>query len=204
MKIAILDDHPAMRKGIMSILTDAIENVEIFELINSKELFELMQSKGIDLLLLDISLKNENGFDVLEKIRSITKTLKVLMVSALSEDFYAYKSIKAGAQGFLSKESASDDLLTAIKVIQKGKKYINPSIALDLIEMGHEDALDKLSERESQILIALGKGESISSIAEKYFLSPKTISTYRTRLLSKLNLKSNADLVLFCLNNNLL
>jgi len=198
-KVLITDDHPVVRRGIRQILedTDRISLVE--EAANGKELIQKLKEKEFDVILLDISLPGRSGLELISEIRKFQSSAGIIMLSIHSEEIYALKALKLGASGYLPKKSAPEELVTAIVKVSKGERYISASVADKLTEnllSGSEKPLHHtLSARELEVLTHFAAGKTVVQVAEELSLSPKTISTYRTRLLEKLNLHTTADLI---------
>lgn len=206
MKFLIADDHAIVRKGLAQILCDEFPDAKIKEVVNSNEVLEEARKELWDVILLDISMPGRNGIETLKQIRAEGIKTPVLMLSMHPEDQYGVRVLKAGASGFLSKESATDELLTAVHRVLLGRKYITPSVAEKLAESvgeGDKDAHDMLSDREMQVMQLIASGKTVSEIADELSLSVNTISTYRTRLLEKLSLNNNAELTRFAIDNGL-
>ena len=198
-KVLITDDHPVVRRGIRQILedTDRISLVE--EAANGKELIQKLNENKFDVILLDISLPGRSGLELFSEIKKIQKSAGIIMLSIHSEEIYALKALKLGASGYLPKKSAPEELVTAIVKVSKGERYISVSVADKLTEnllSGSEKPLHHtLSARELEVLTHFAAGKTVIQVAEELSLSPKTISTYRERLLEKLKLKTTADLI---------
>lgn len=194
--------------GLRQILLRAFPSAVIEEVSNAEDLLKKLAMEKWDLVISDISMPGRSGLEILQQIRQDHPKLPVLILSVFSEDQYAIRVLRAGASGYLNKESAGDELVLAINQLLLGKKYITPSIAekmagmldRDLTKLPHES----LSDREFQVCKLLATGKSVSEIAENIFLSNTTVSTYRSRILKKLNLKSNADLTVYAIENKLL
>jgi two-component system, NarL family, invasion response regulator UvrY len=207
MRILIADDHAIVRKGLIELLKGEYPAVEIFEALNSQQTIEVANSQSLDVILLDISMPGRNGIDTLKQIRSEGIKVPVLMLSMHPEDQYAIRSLKAGASGFINKESATEELLVAIQKIRSGKKYITPSVAEKLADLGEDvtkSAHEFLSDREMQVLQKIASGKTVTEIAEELSLSVNTISTYRTRLLEKIGLNNNAELTRYAIDHDLI
>jgi two-component system invasion response regulator UvrY len=207
MKILIADDHAIVRKGLIELLREEFHDLQVFEAVNSQQVMDFLTKQEMDVILLDISMPGRNGIETLKQIRSQGIKAPVLMLSMHPEDQYAIRSLKAGASGFINKESATEELLTAIHKILGGKKYITPAVAEKLVDMGDQGskpAHEFLSDREMHVLQKIASGKTVSEIAEELSLSVNTISTYRTRLLEKLSLKSNAGLTRYAIDNGLI
>jgi DNA-binding NarL/FixJ family response regulator len=207
MNVLIADDHAIVRRGLSELIRDAYPAANITEAENSLEVLSHINEKCWDILLMDISMPGRNGVETLKQIRANGITTPVLMLSIHSEDQYALRVLKAGASGFLNKQSATDELLTAITRILSGKKYIPPSVAEKLIRthtsFSSQTMHEQLSDREMQVLQHLSSGKNVSDIAEELSLSVNTISTYRARLLEKLGLNNNAELIRYAIDHGL-
>jgi two-component system, NarL family, invasion response regulator UvrY len=207
MKILIADDHAIVRKGLIELLREEFATLNIIEAVNSEQAVDAVLMHSPDVVLLDISMPGRNGIDTLKQIRALGNKVPVLMLSMHPEDQYAIRSLKAGASGFINKETATEELLVAIKKIMEGKKYITPSIAEKLADMGDvslKQPHELLSDRELQVLQKLASGKPVSVVADELSLSVNTISTYRSRILEKLSLSNNAELTRFAIDNNLI
>lgn len=204
MKFLIADDHAIVRKGLAQILHEEFPDAEVTEVANSNKVLEEVSRQTWDVILLDISMPGRNGIETLKQIRSNGIKAPILMLSMHSEDQYAVRVLKAGASGFLNKESATSELLAAVRKVLSGRKYITPSVAEKLAETTIEkNAHELLSDREMQVLQHIASGKTVSEIAEEIALSVNTISTYRTRILEKLDLNNNAELTRYALDNKL-
>jgi two-component system invasion response regulator UvrY len=206
-KVLITDDHPVVRRGIRQILEDEDRICLIQEAGSGKELFEKLNEQEFDVILLDISLPGRSGLDLIIQIKKIQQSAAILMLSIHSEEMYAIQALKFGASGYLTKSSAPEELLTAVYKASRGEKYISASLAERMADNLFSDA-DKpphllLSSREMEVLQLLAEGKTVSQIGDDLFLSPKTISTYRERLLTKLCLKNTADLIRYAIMEGL-
>jgi len=201
--VIITDDHPVVRKGIRQILEDVDEIGYIHEASSGKELFEKLNNQTFDVILLDISLPGQNGLDLIGRIKGIQPQSAILMISIYDEEIFALKAIKSGASGFVTKSSNPDEIIKAITTVAAGKKYISPSlenrIRNELINCKKRSTDDRLSIREKQVLNLLAEGKTVVQVASILFLSPKTISTYRSRLLAKLKLRTTAELIKYAI-----
>jgi DNA-binding NarL/FixJ family response regulator len=205
-KVLIVDDHPVVRRGLKQIIEDEPDMQVAGEAKNAGECFSLVRKMECSLVLLDISLPDKSGFDVLKQLRYEHPKLPVLILSVHSEDQYAVRFIKAGASGYLMKEGAPEELVKAIRKVHAGGKYVSASFAEKLAS--HLDTSDKpphenLSNREFQILCLIAKGESLKGIADELCISEKTVSTYRSRILEKMKMSTNSDLTRYALENHL-
>jgi two-component system, NarL family, invasion response regulator UvrY len=207
MKFLISDDHAIVRKGLKDLLLEEFPNAEFFEAVNSQEAISLVSSNNFDIILLDISMPGRNGMETLKQIRAMGVKVPVLMLSMHSEDQYAVRALRAGASGFINKECANDELLSAIHKVLTGKKYITETVAEKLAGNvgGSEQKLlhESLSDREMQVLQQIASGKTVSEIAEEISLSVNTVSTYRGRILEKLSLNNNAELTRYAIDNSL-
>jgi len=207
-KIIIVDDHAIVRVGLRKILKDEPDIEVIGEADGADNLFSFLKITQPDIVLLDISMDGKNGLDIVKEIKQDYPQIKTLMLSMHPGELYAVRSIKAGAVGYITKEAASDQLVEAIREVHHKGKYITPTLAewlVDSFELvtGNKPAHEKLSNRELQVLSLIANGKKIKEIAAELSLSPATIATYRARILEKMSLKSNVDLVSYALRNHL-
>ena len=206
-KVIIADDHAILREGLKQILAETEDIEVIADAQNAAEAIKLAGTKGLDVMVLDISLPDRSGIEACGIIKKEYPHVPVLMLSMHREDVYAIRALRVGASGYLSKQGASDQLVTAIRAVAKGKKYISEEVALALanqINGGLEKPIhETLSNREFQTLTMIASGQSVSEIADNLSLSVKTVSMYRARLLEKLNLRHNSDLTHYAIKNNL-
>jgi DNA-binding NarL/FixJ family response regulator len=208
MRILIVDDHAIFRAGLRQLLTEELRNAYIAEAGDTAAALKIIREQKWDIILLDINLPDRSGIDLLKNIKQLIPGLPVLMLSMFSEEQYAVRSIRAGASGYLTKDTSPDILLMAIKNIAKGGKYITKSLANTIashLQSGQQDVPHKsLSDREYDIFIKLATGKTVSEIAKQLLLSVKTVSTYRSRVLKKMNMKTNAELMHYALSNKLI
>jgi len=208
LKVLIADDHAVVRQGLMQILGEMTEAVEADEAASGPEALAKVWEKDYDVALLDVSMPGMTGLDVLKELRSGKPRLPVLMLSMHSEEQYAVRALKAGASGYLTKASTPEELITAIRKIAKGQKYVTASLAEKLVDYMDSDAdrapHECLSDREYEVMCKLASGTTVTEIAKALSLSVKTISTYRTRILEKMNLKTNAQLTFYAMENHLI
>jgi two-component system invasion response regulator UvrY len=206
-KILIADDHAIVREGLKQILADTKDIVVAGYAENGFEAIKLARRGGCNVLLLDISLPDRSGIEVLKQLHKECPKLPVLMLSMHREDLYAIRSLKAGAAGYLNKQSAPADLVVAIRQVASGKKYISAALAQELANQigdDHDAPLhETLSDREYQTLTMIASGKTVSEIAAELSLSVKTISMYRSRLLQKMKLRHNAELTHYAIKNRL-
>lgn len=205
--VFIADDHAMFRDGLKQILENDSDFSVVGEAQNGKEVFGKIYSTNVDVLILDISMPGRNGLDILKQLKDSELETKVLMVSMLPDEQYAVRAMKAGADGYLSKNMAARHLIMAIKRVASGKKYISQSVAeylaLAIDESGVQPPHKRLSNREFEILILIASGKSVTQIARELNLSNSTISTIRSRVLEKMNMKGNADLTRYAIKEGL-
>ncbi len=206
-KIIITDDHTIVREGLKQILNETQDIKVAGEAANGQELLKILREGHYDIVLLDISMPGLNGLDALKQIKSIKPDLPVLVLSMHPAEQYAVRVLRAGASGYLTKESASDELINAIRKIVTGRKYISQTVAeklaLELNADKEKPLHETLSDREYQILVLIASGKTLTEIAGNLTLSVKTISTYRTRILKKMNMDNNAQLTYYAILNGL-
>ncbi len=199
MNILIADDHAILRRGLRHILTDGLSEANVSEAQNGGEVLRLLRQRTFDVLILDINMPGATGLEVVRDVRRDYPWLPVLMLSVYPEEQYALRALKAGASGYLPKESAPEELVKAVLKVMQGGKYITASIAEQMAQALQDDGSkplhETLSDREFQVMRLLGSGKTISEIAADLSLSVKTISTFRARLLAKMHFKNNADLI---------
>lgn len=205
----IADDHAIVRVGLTQLI-DAQSDMEVAaEAESGTQVLDLVHEQDFDIVVLDVAMPGLNGVDALQRLRVTKPELPVLILSGFSEKQYAYNLMRSGANGYLSKESPSDELLKAIRMVAGGRKYVSAELAQSMVQ----DILDNpdgkplhasLSEREFQIFCKIAGGTSVSHIAAELNLSVKTISTYRSRVLEKMNMRSNADLTAYAIKNQLI
>ena len=206
-RVLIADDHPLLRSGLKQVLAQEPDVAVLGEAENSQEVLELLAEKKWDVVLLDIAMPGRSGLDVLHEIRNQHPSLPVLILTVHAEEQFAVRAIKAGASGYLTKSEAPAELVRAIRRVVTGKRYISAALAEALANaLGsgtdrppHED----LSDREFQVLCKIAAGRTVTEIAGEILLSVKTVSTYRTRVLEKMNMRSNAELTRYAIQNGL-
>jgi DNA-binding NarL/FixJ family response regulator len=207
MKILIADDHAILRKGLIELLKEEFLNVEVHEVSNSAEALDNVRKEIYNLILLDISMPGRNGLETLKQMRADGIKTPILMLSMHSEDQYAIRVLKAGASGFLNKDSATDELILAVKKVMTGRKYISSNtsekLADSMGEIGVNPSHELLSDRELQVLQLIASGKTVSEIGHEICLSVSTISTYRMRILEKLQLSNSAELTRYAIDNGL-
>ncbi len=207
-KVLIADDHPIVRQGLRQILAETVDMEVSGEAVNGQEALEQVRVGGWDALVLDITMPGRSGFDILKDVKQAQPHLPVLVLSIHAEDQLAVRALRAGASGYLNKENAPDELVKAIRKVVSGGRYVSPSLA-ETLAFGLDTALyrprhETLSDREFQVMQLIASGKTPMEIAEMLSLSAKTVSTYRTRLLEKLDLKTNAELMRYALDLGLI
>ncbi|MCI0485120.1 MAG: response regulator transcription factor [Blastocatellia bacterium] len=206
-RIIIADDHPIIRQGLKQILAAESDMVLVGEAGNAREVFELTRKQHYDIIVLDITLPGRSGIEVLKDLKSERPKTPVLVLSMHPEDQYAVRVLKAGAAGYMTKETAPEELAKAIRKIIRGGKYVSESLAeklaFDLETDTARPPHETLSDREYEVMRMIASGKTVKQVAEELCLSVKTISTYRTRILEKMRMKSNAELVRYAVQNRL-
>ncbi len=207
MKILIADDHPLIREGFKKILDREVGLTVAGEATNANEVFTFLRKHPCDLVVLDITMPGRSGLDILEDIHRQHPEVKILILSIHPESRFAIRALKAGAHGYLTKDSAPEELVTAIRKIQQGDKYISPQLAQHIAHrLGPEQAVlphERLSNREMEVFLNIAAGKTIQEIANALNVSPSTVNTYRNRILEKMGLKSNADIIHYAMRNHL-
>lgn len=207
-KVLIADDHALIRKGLKQLLDDTDDMRMTGEAENGMQAIRMVDESAFDVVLLDISMPDKHGIEVLKQIKANHPQLPVLMLSMHPEEQYALRSMKSGAAGYLNKQSAPLQLVTAIRQVASGKKYISTELAEQLangLSQGYQELLHQtLSNREYQTLCLMASGKKLSEMAEIMSLSPKTVSVYRSRLLEKMKLKNNAEAIHYAISNHLI
>ena len=207
-RIGIVDDHAIVRAGLRQFLSEHVDLRVTGEANNGREALELVLGGEVDVLLMDISMPEHGGVDALQAIKARFPDLAVLILSGFPEAQYATTLLRYGASGYLNKECAPEDIVTAIRTVARGRRYVSQAVA-ELLADGAAGASEQpphelLSERELQVFLRLAQGETIGHMAEQMFLSVKTVSTYRSRVMEKLKLGSNSDLTYYALKNGLI
>jgi two-component system, NarL family, invasion response regulator UvrY len=206
-KILIADDHAIVREGLKQIVADTSDMVVAGEAMDGQEVLEQVRKEDWDLILLDISMPGRGGIDTLKELKIEKPKLPVLVLSMYPEEQYAVRALKAGASGYLTKESAPEELIEAIRKVSRGGKYISPSLAESLaFHVGGdvERALhETLSNREYQVMLMIASGKTVKEIADELSLSVKTISTNRVRALRKMGMKNNSEITYYAIKHGL-
>lgn len=208
MKFLIVDDHPMIRRGVRGLIEEAYPDAAIGEAAGGDEALGLLRIGGFDLVTLDLSMPTMGGLELLGRIRRQFPGQKVLVLSMHAEREFAVRCLDAGAAGYITKERGPDELLGAMTRILAGRRYVSPDMAEALVDesigAGAGARHDRLSAREFAVLRLLGQGSTVSDIADRMSLSPKTVSTYRSRILEKLGLANNVELARYCTRHGLI
>jgi two-component system invasion response regulator UvrY len=206
-RVILCDDHAVVRRGIRDTLADASDIEVVGEAASYSEVREALRTTPCDVLVLDLSLPGRGGLEVLASLKDTDLQFRVLIVSMYPEDQYAIRCLRAGAQGYVNKAGDPSELVTAVRAVALGKKYVSAAVAQMLVDNLHapvnEVLHSTLSERELQTLLKIASGKRLSDIAAELMLSPKTVSVYRSRVLEKLKLSNNAELTVYAIRNNL-
>ena len=208
MKIVIVDDHELVREGLKKVLLKESGIQLVGEASNALELFKLLEETEVDLVVLDITMPGRSGLDIISEIKNLNDHIRILILSMHPEERFALRALKAGASGYLSKEAAARELVSAIRKIMSGGKYISAALADHLVsnldkepgKLPHET----LSNREFEIFRLIAKGKSVGQIAEELILSVNTVTSYRSRMMEKMNFSSNAEIVRYAIEHNLI
>ncbi len=208
-RIIIADDHAIVRKGLIQLIQENVPQASIDEVNSAEMLINKVLKNDYHLIISDLSMPGRTGLDALNEIKAQKPHMPFLLLSIHPEEQYAIRALKAGASGYLTKDAAPNELALAINQVLAGKRYISQKIAEKLVtlldhEVSSKPLHETLSNREFEVFKHLAKGKSVSEIAEQYFLSANTISTYKARILEKMNFKSNADITRYALENNLI
>ncbi|MGD0755994.1 MAG: response regulator transcription factor [Bacteroidales bacterium] len=208
MNILIADDHSIVREGLKQYVKTLDEVKLIDEAVDGNEAWARIKNGSYDLVILDVSMPGMSGLDVLQKIKEQNLKTPVLILSVHPQEQYAIRAFKLGASGYISKDNAFEELTLAIKKIASGGRYIGNALAEKLVFNGYDPGNklphEKLSDREFQVMVMLAKGKSVTEISKEIFISDKTVSTYRARILEKMGMKKNAELTIYAIKNNLI
>ena len=207
-RILIADDHPIVREGYKKILTSQPDMDVTGEAGNGQEVLDLIQKKDFELILLDISMPGRSGLEILKELRSRKPHLPVMILSIYPEEQYAVRAFRDGASGYLTKASTPKELISAIRKVSQGGRYVTEALAEKLTYFLHGDAdkipHEKLSDREYQVMLLIASGKTVTQIADELCLSVKTISTYRRHILEKMQFTTNAEITMYAIQNKLL
>jgi DNA-binding NarL/FixJ family response regulator len=206
-QILVADDHAIVRRGFVQIINETNDLRVAAEAANADQVLKQLETVPCDVCVLDISMPGKTGLEILPEIRKLRPNMPVLVLSMHSEEQYAVRALKGGASGYLTKESAPDQLIQAIRQVASGKRYVTPEVAVRLASSidpsGPKLPHERLSDREYQVLCMIASGKSVGDIAKELFLSVKTVSTHRARILKKMNLKNNAELTKYAFSSKL-
>jgi two-component system, NarL family, invasion response regulator UvrY len=206
-RVIIADDHPIVRAGMKQVLADSGDIRVVAEADSGEALIQKIQNSDYEVALLDITMPGGGGLETLKRIKTLKPNLPVLMLSIHSEEQFALRTMKAGAAGYLTKGSAPEELVKAIRQVAGGRKYISPDFVEKLADELHHDLKrlphERLSDRELQVLCMMANGKTVSAIAGELKISVKTVSTYRTRIIEKMGLSTNAEIIGYAIRNNL-
>ena len=206
-RVLIADDHALVRRGVRMVLESTARIVVAAEAATGAEALEKARKEKIDVAVLDMSMPGPGGLEVLKQMKEEHPRLPVLILTMHPEDQYAVRAFRAGASGYLTKQSIPEELIKAVETVAAGRKYITPSVAEALASEVHHDTTklphEQLSDREYQVLLRIAAGKTVGEIAEELRLSPKTVSTYRSRILEKMELKTSAELTHYAFQNKL-
>ena len=205
-RILIADDHPIVRAGFKQVISDTQDITVADEAKNGEEVMDLIRKHDYDIVLLDISMPGKNGLEVLKDLKVEKPKLPVMILSIYPEEQYAVRALRAGASGYMTKASAPNELIVAIRKISQGGKYISSSLAEKLTDYLSEDKPlhEKLSDREYQVMLMIASGKTVTNIADELCLSVKTISTYRSHIIEKMQFTTNAEITMYAIQNKLL
>jgi DNA-binding NarL/FixJ family response regulator len=206
-RVLMGDDHAVVRKGLRQIIEEAGGMQVVAEAVDGDDVLAQLQRIACEVIVLDLSMPGRSGLDIIQEIRALLPELPILVLSVHPEEQYAVRLLKSGIAGYINKETAPDALVGAIRKVAAGGKYVSEALAeklaLGLATPDAQQAHERLSDREYRVLCMLGSGRSVSQIAEELIISVKTVSTYRTRLLEKLNMHTTAELIRYAIENDL-
>lgn len=206
-KVLVADDHAVVRRGLIQILNEAQDMVVAGEACTGREVLRVIRESAPDALVLDIAMPEGGGLEVLQQLQTLKPDLPVLVLSVYSERQYAVRALKAGATGYLTKESAPEELITAIRRVARGERYVTKSLGAELVAAlegkAKKELHEALSDREYQVMCLLAAGKTVTEAAADLSLSVKTVSTYRSRILKKLNLETTSEVIRYALERGL-
>ena len=207
-RIVIADDHAFLREGIKKTIQDEIDMKIVGEASNANDALDIIRELNPDIVIMDISMPGKSGLDVLKDLKTLKKKSRILILSMHPEDRFAIRALKAGASGYLTKESAPDELVKAIRTVLNGRKYVSKALAEKLVDILSEDSdkmpHEQLSDREYEVFIKISSGKKAIEIAAELSISIHTVNTYRARILEKLSMNSNVELTQYAMHNNLI
>jgi two-component system, NarL family, invasion response regulator UvrY len=206
-RILIVDDHAIIREGLIRIVQFEPDMEVAGSVKNSSEAINILTDHPVDVVILDINMPGRSGLDIIKDVKQLQPNAAILMLSMYSEEMFAIRALKAGASGYLTKDMATEELISAVRIIHSGRKYITPSLAENMAnnlqEKTEHNTHDCLSDREFEVMCLIGSGKSVSEIAEILSLSSRTISTYRTRILQKMNFANTAKIMQYAISKSL-
>jgi two-component system, NarL family, invasion response regulator UvrY len=206
-KILIVDDHAILREGLIRIIQFESDMEVAGSVKNAGEAINVLSLNPVDVVILDINMPGRSGLDIIKDIKQLQPEAAILMLSMYSEERFAIRALKAGASGYLTKDMATEELITAVRIIHSGRKYITSTLAESMADSLQDKAEKKphdgLSDREFEVMCMLGAGKSVSEIAEILSLSSRTVSTYRSRILQKMNLPNTAKIMQYAITKGL-
>ncbi|MBE2217877.1 MAG: response regulator transcription factor [Ignavibacteria bacterium] len=207
-RIVIADDHAFLREGIKKTIQDEMDMKIVGEASNANDALDIIRELNPDVVIMDISMPGKSGLDVLKDLKSLKRKTRILILSMHPEDRFAIRALKAGASGYLTKESAPDELVKAIRTVLTGRKYVSKALAEKLVDILSEDSdkmpHEQLSDREYEVFIKISSGKKAIEIAAELSISIHTVNTYRARILEKLSMNSNVELTQYAMHNNLI
>ena len=207
-RVLIVDDHPVVRKGLLQILAEEPDIAVAVEAETASKMLDLVKEEQWDIVVLDITLPDRSGLEALKDLKAMRPALPVLILSMHPEDQYAMRVLKAGAAGYMNKDSASEELVNAVRKVVGGGKYVSPSMAEMLAAVIGNDyerpPHESLSDREFQVMCLIASGKRLKEVADELCLSAKTVSTYRARVLEKMGMENNAELTYYAVKNGLI
>lgn len=208
MRIILVDDHELIREGLKKVIAKESDIDVIGEAQNADEMFEILSKNKIDIVILDITLPGRSGLDLISEIKTHYPDTRILILSMHPEDRFAVRALRAGAFGFITKGTASKILIEALRKIADGRKYITPTLAEHLaleLDVDHDKPLhESLSNREFEVMRLIAEGKSVSEIAEMLFISVNTVTSYRSRIMEKMKMKTNAEIIRYAIEQNLI
>lgn len=207
LRVLVADDHTIVRKGLKELLTDSFKSIEVDEAASGIGVLKKIRKKDYDVLLLDISMPGRSGLDILKQIKCMKPKTHVLMLTVHTQEHYAIRALRAGASGYLTKNCTTEEMKKAVRRVAKGQKYIIPflaeKLALNLNTQTRAALHETLSDREFQVMCMISSGKAVSQIAKALHLNVKTISTFRARILKKMNMENNAQLTHYAIQHSL-
>ena len=207
-RVLIADDHAVVREGLKQIVTESADMTIAGEASNGHEVLDLARTRDCDVVLLDLAMPGKDGFDTLKELKLLRPEVPVMILSVYPEDQYAVRLLRSGAAGYLTKESAPEELVAAIRKVSRGGRYVSPSLgeqlALLLDSGGDRPPHERLSDREFRVMTMLASGKTVTEVADDLCLSVKTISTYRSRALVKMNMRNNAEFSFYAVRHGLI